>query len=151
MNKKELMESFYEAFSKGDWKTMNSFYADNTTFTDSIFKGLNHEQVTAMWKMLLENNEDMSVEFTIIEDNDDFKVNWIVTYKFGPKRRKVINSVLASFEIENDKIVKHKDEFNFYKWSKQSLGLVGFLFGWTKWFNKKVGVGALEKINSNIK
>ena len=52
-------------------------------------------------------------------------------------------------EIENGTIIKHTDEFNFYKWSKMALGTPGLLLGWTSFFRNKVRKGAYVKLGFN--
>jgi hypothetical protein len=92
----------------------------------------------------------MSIKYTIKEYSENkVKVEWIADYLFSASRRKVRNVIIANMEIENGKIIKHTDEFNFYKWSKMALGTPGLLLGWTSFFRNKVRKGAYEKLGFN--
>lgn len=150
MTKKEIMISFYEAFTNGDFETMNSFYHKDVVFNDEIFHDLNYEQVTSMWKMLLDGNENMSVIFNAVDNEDEFMINWVADYTFGAKKRKVHNDCFSQMEIKDNKIIKHKDSFHFDVWAKQAIGLAGFFFGNAKWFRRKVSKSAIEKLENFI-
>jgi hypothetical protein len=50
----------------------------------------------------------------------------------------VVNKIKAHIRVENGIITEHTDAFDIYKWSRQALGLKGWLFGWTAWFQKKL-------------
>ncbi|ATZ20707.1 nuclear transport factor 2 family protein [Mesoplasma coleopterae] len=148
MEKELVLKEFYEAFTKGNSKKMNSLYDQSIIFNDPIFKDLNNKQVTNMWKSLLSNKKEskFEVSYEIIKENEDIFVRWTATYLFGPKKRKVTNVVDSKMEVVNGKIVKHTDSFNFKKWAKQSIGGPAYIFGNQKWFKNKVSKAALEKI-----
>ena len=55
--------------------------------------------------------------------------NGMLFYTFNQTNRKVHNKISAIFIIENGLIVEHIDEFNLYNWSKQAIGIKGFLLG----------------------
>lgn len=150
MTKKEIMISFYEAFEKGDFKTMNSFYHKDVIFNDEIFQDLDYEHVTMMWKMLLDGNENMNIIFNAVEEENDFMINWVAEYLFGPRKRKVHNDCFSQMEIEDDKIIRHTDSFHFTVWAKQALGFPAYLFGDAKWFRRKVTKSAMEKLTNFI-
>jgi hypothetical protein len=44
-------------------------------------------------------------------------------------------------------IVEHVDRFNFWRWSRQALGLPGLVLGWTPVLRKKVGTTATERLD----
>ncbi|AGY41249.1 Ketosteroid isomerase-related protein [Mesoplasma florum W37] len=93
MEKEIILKDFYDAFTKGDFKKMNSLYDKSIVFNDPIFKDLNHKQVTTMWKSLLSNKKEskFEVSYEFLNENDYLFVRWTATYLFGQKRRKVIN------------------------------------------------------------
>ena len=74
----------------------------------------------------------MKVEETIVT------LQWEAKYTFSKTGRKVHNKIHASVEIQNGKIVKHKDSFNLRRWASQALGLKGALLGGTAFFRKKL-------------
>ena len=51
----------------------------------------------------------------------------------------VHNVIDAAFEFDgNGLIVRHRDRFAFWSWSRQALGAVGWLLGWTPLLRAKV-------------
>lgn len=126
---------------------MQECYADNATFNDPVFINLNSEQAKAMWEMLCLRSKDLKIEYkNITAEGKQATAEWIAHYTFSVSGKKVVNSIKASFLIENGKIIKHTDNFNFYKWSKQAIGIPGVLLGWTNLFKNKVRRGAMESL-----
>lgn len=143
----QLINHFYTCFKDKDYKGMQACYADNATFSDAVFKNLNSAQVRAMWQMLILKGKDMRIEFDqITADEKTGKAHWEAYYTFSATGKKVINKIDASFEFENGKIVKHIDDFNFYTWAKQALGLTGFLLGWTSFLKNKIQTTAITNL-----
>lgn len=150
-NNQQLIEDFYTCFQNKDYKGMQNCYADNATFSDAVFVGLNAKEVKAMWEMLIKNGKDLRIEFKdIASDKHTGKAHWDAYYTFSATGNKVMNRIDAAFEFENGKIVKHTDAFNFYAWAKQSLGLTGLLLGWTSFLKNKVQQNAREKLKQFI-
>lgn len=148
MNANEaLISKFYTAFQNKDVSTMQECYSDQATFSDAAFVDLNAKQVRAMWAMLIKGGKDMRVEFSNVRaEGEVVKAHWDAYYTFSATGRKVLNQIDASFIIENGKIVKHTDHFDFYTWSKQALGLSGLLLGWTSLLKNKVRKQASAKL-----
>ena len=148
MNANEaLITKFYTAFQNKDASTMQECYSDQATFSDAAFVGLNAKEVRAMWAMLIKGGKDMRVEFSNVRaDERGATAHWDAYYIFSATGRKVLNQIDASFIIENGKIVKHTDHFDFYTWSKQALGLPGLLLGWTSFLKNKVRKQASAKL-----
>lgn len=148
MNDNEaLITKFYTAFQNKDVSKMQECYSDQATFSDAIFRNLNATEVRAMWSMLIKSGKDMRVEFSHVRTEEHgAKAHWDAYYTFSATGRKVLNKVDASFIIENGKIVKHIDQFDFYTWSKQAMGLAGFLLGWTSFLKNKVRKQASAKL-----
>lgn len=146
----ELIHQFYTSFTKGDYSAMQNAYAEDATFSDAVFCNLNSIEVSAMWQMLLTRSKDLEVVFSKIKEEEEGKVTayWEARYTFTATHKKVINKVWASFEIEEGKIKKHTDNFNFYQWAKQAFGAGGFLLGFTGFFKAKVQQTAMLKLKS---
>lgn len=140
MNTNEnLIHHFYTCFKNKDVKGMQDCYADTATFNDAVFTDLNAVQVRSMWAMLIKSGKDMQLEFSNIKANEhEGKAEWIATYTFSATGNKVENRIKASFILENGKITNHHDDFNFYRWAKQALGLPGLLLGWTPFLRNKI-------------
>ncbi|MCA0444962.1 MAG: nuclear transport factor 2 family protein [Bacteroidetes bacterium] len=142
-----LARIFYTAFQNRDWKTMQACYHDKATFSDPAFPDLNSTEVKAMWKMLVTRGKDLTIKFEIISESEDkATVKWIADYTFSRSGRKVNNIIVARMEFLDGKILKHTDQFSFYRWSRQALGLTGLLLGWTPFLQKKVQSNARQQL-----
>ncbi|MBC8985472.1 nuclear transport factor 2 family protein [Pedobacter sp. N36a] len=147
----ELITKFYTAFKNKDVAGMQECYSDQATFSDPVFTDLNAVQVRAMWAMLIKSGKDMRVEFSAVKATENgATAHWDAHYTFSATGRKVWNQIDAQFIIENGKIIQHRDQFDFYTWSKQSLGLIGRLLGWTSFLRNKVKKQASDKLTAYI-
>ncbi|RTY95002.1 nuclear transport factor 2 family protein [Flavobacterium sp. GT3R68] len=141
MNTNEaLITRFYTAFSNFDAETMAKCYHPSMEFQDPAFGNLKGKEVQDMWRMLiLRSKGELKIEFFDVTANDKTgSANWIATYNFSKTNRKVVNIIHAEFEFEDGLIRKHKDAFNVWKWTRQALGLPGYLLGWTPFLQKKI-------------
>jgi hypothetical protein len=150
MNSNEqLIRYFYSSFQNRDAKAMQECYADHASFSDPVFIGLNAEQVRAMWAMLLKSGKDMRIEFKNIRSSEKGgTVDWDAYYTFSATGKKVLNRIKASFIIENNKIISHTDQFSFYNWARQALGLTGLLWGWTAFLKNKIRGKARKNLDN---
>lgn len=135
----ETIKSFYEAFSAGDAEKMVSCYHDDIVFQDPAFGELKGERAKNMWRMLLGRSSDLKITFKEIHSTEESgSAKWQAIYSYGAKNRGVVNNVAAQFEFRDGKIVKHTDDFNLWKWSKQALGASGYLLGWSGFMKNKI-------------
>jgi hypothetical protein len=58
-------------------------------------------------------------------------------------KTKVVNRISAQFYFQDGLIIRHTDDFDIWKWSKQALGLTGYLFGWTGFMQNKIHTNAI--------
>jgi ketosteroid isomerase-like protein len=138
-NNEELIQTFYDAFARLDYETMQKCYAEDPIFNDSVFGILQGDEVKAMWEMLCKNAKDLTIQVEKIEVDGEYGTcNWTALYTFSQTGKKVINHVKAHMRIENGKITEHTDEFDIYKWSRQALGLPGILLGWSGYIKNKI-------------
>ena len=135
----DLIHRFYTAFQQKDYKTMQECYSDKAVFNDEVFVNLNAMEVRAMWEMLIKQGKDLQLEYSnVTADQQSGTAEWVATYTFSKTGRKVVNRIKARFTFEDGKILTHTDHFNFWRWSRQALGLPGLLLGWTTFLQKKV-------------
>lgn len=135
----QLINTFYSAFQRKDYGTMQSCYADEATFTDAVFIGLDAQEVRAMWEMLCKNGKDLTLTYeNIKESQNKVTADWQAVYTFSKTGNRVKNRIKAEFIIENGRIVSHKDQFNLYTWARQAFGATGWLIGWTDVFRAKI-------------
>ena len=139
---------FYTAFKDADAEQMCQCYHPNIKFQDPVFGILKGKDVCQMWKMLLENSKgNLKIDFSEIKADQYLgSARWIATYNFSRTNRKVVNIIQSEFYFQEGLIVKQIDHFDLWKWSKQAFGILGFLFGWTGYFQKKIQDSALESL-----
>ncbi len=132
MGHAELIETFYQAFARGDAAAMVACYAPNVVFQDPAFGQLHGARAAAMWTMLCGQAKDLVVRHRDIHiDGDRGTAHWDADYVFSKTGRQVHNSIDASFRFADGKIVEHTDDFSMWKWSRQALGPAGWVLGWT--------------------
>lgn len=145
----QLIEGFYKAFNDGDGKAMAACYASDVVFSDPVFPDLRGDRAGAMWQMLTEGPGEVRVELLEHEADDaSGSAHWKAHYTFSETGRPVTNDIHARFKFKDGLIVEHKDDFDFYAWSRQALGPVGLLLGWTpivKSTVRKKAAGLLAK------
>lgn len=147
MENQQIIQKFYEAFSNKDYATMGGLYHPDTIFTDEAFVNLNASQVADMWEMLIKNGKDLKVTFSDISATQNTgKAHWDAYYTFSKTRNKVHNSIDATFEFKDGLIFRHRDKFDFHRWSRQALGFVGLLLGWTSFLQNKVSQTAMQQL-----
>lgn len=146
----EVIERFYRAFQQRDSVAMAACYHRRATFSDPVFE-LAGENIGAMWTMLLERGKDLRVEFDEVHAHDDHgSAHWQAWYTFSGTGRAVHNDIRAEFVFSEGLIVRHMDRFDFWRWSRQALGLPGFLLGWTSALHNKVRRQAQERLEGYI-
>ena len=145
----EIISQFYSAFEKHDVEGMNGLYHEKVIFNDHGFKNLNHQEVTSMWAMLLERSKgELKVEHhSVLGDEKLAQCTWEATYNFSKTNRPVHNIIHATMEFEEGKIIKHTDDFNFWRWSSMALGLPGKLLGWSSFLKHKVQKMARQSLD----
>lgn len=136
-----LIEKFYRAFDKLDAETMIDCYHEQIVFEDPAFGVLEGNRAKNMWRMLCKSQEEE--DFTVISsdiecDKSKGIAHWEAHYIFTNSGRRVHNKIDAKFEFKDGKIIKHVDDFDLYEWSKQALGVNGYLIGWTGFFKRKL-------------
>lgn len=128
----ELIDRFYAAFARRDGAAMAACYAPDATFSDPVFTDLSGREPGAMWQMLTERSDDLSV--AVVERaaaNGSGSATWVARYTFGQTGRPVVNRVRSTFRFAGGLIADQRDDFDLYRWSRQALGPVGVLLGWT--------------------
>src|SRR4051812_5121704 len=131
----QLIHNFYTSFQNKEYKGMQACYSDRVIFSDDVFKSLNHQEVCAMWHMLLTSSSDLALIFDhVTSGGRTGSCQWTALYTFTLTQRKVTNHIYTNFKFENNKIVAHTDAFDFWRWSRQAFGLTGLLLGWTPYF-----------------
>jgi hypothetical protein len=131
---------FYTALGNSDATKMCECYHPKIQFSDPAFGLLKEEQVFQMWKMLTERSKgNLTIDFSEVKANEHLGTAfWVAKYNFSQTNRKIVNTISAKFQFKDGLIIKHTDDFDLWKWSKQALGIKGLLLGWTGFMQKKI-------------
>ena len=126
-----LIETFYTAFQKRDAEGMVACYHPDVRFSDPVFHELQGARAGAMWRMLCARAKDLEVEFRDVRADDRTgSAHWEARYLYSATGRNVHNVIDAKFEFRDDKIVRHADTFDLWRWAGMALGAKGKLLGW---------------------
>ena len=135
----QALRDFYAAFDRRDGEAMAALYAPDATFSDPVFPGLRDGEPADMWRMLTGRSADLRVELPECRADDTTgSARWVATYTFGATGRPVVNDVRSTFAFRDGKVVAQTDDFDFWRWSRQALGLPGLLLGWSPLLRGKV-------------
>jgi ketosteroid isomerase-like protein len=147
---KALIEQFYTSFARRDYAGMIACYSPQVEFSDPIFQ-LKGKAAWAMWNMLCESGKDLAITFKDVAANENSgKAHWEASYTFSATGRRVHNILDAEFQFENGKIMRHHDQFNFWRWASQALGPAGIFLGWTPMIQNRVKETARNNLNKFI-
>lgn len=118
---------------------MASVYTEGARFSDPVFPDLRGDEVGGMWRMLCLRGDDLQLTFDHIQADDGAgSARWEARYTFRATGRVVTNRVRSRFELADGRVTRQVDRFPFYAWSRQALGLPGWLLGWTPLLRAKV-------------
>lgn len=124
---------------------MTALYAPEATFSDPVFPALHGSDIGAMWSMLLGRAKEFDVQLDhLAVTESSARAQWTATYLFG--RRPVTNRVTSDFHTESGRIRTQKDAFSFWKWSRQALGPLGWIAGWTAFLRARVRKDAARRL-----
>jgi hypothetical protein len=127
---------------------MQNCYSEHPVFNDPAFGIIEGDEVKAMWEMLCKSAKDFSLTYGNIQllDEEYATCNWTAVYTFSKTGRKVVNHIKAYMRIQNGEITEHTDFFKFWNWSRQALGITGWLLGWSNFLKRKVRLNALRSL-----
>ncbi len=136
---KALITRFYSAFAARDGAMMTQCYHPDARFSDPGFVDLRGPEVSAMWRMLTSRAKDLQLTFSDVAATDSGgSAKWIAHYTFSATGRAVENRISAAFVFKDGLIIEHHDLFDFWRWSRQALGPIGAVLGWSGFLRRKV-------------
>ena len=130
MSNREIVEKFLSCYHNHDYRGMQSYLDEKIQFSDYAFD-INGEKVNAMWHWFCipykPREKPIEVpEFEVIETKGDTVIaKYRVNYLYGKGKRPVDYYIKAHFTIQNDRIIKHHDEFfsiSEYEFAKMAFG-----------------------------
>jgi len=135
---RQTIEALYAAFARLDADGMAACYARDAQFDDEVFSLRGEREVTGMWRMLCEAVREQGRDVWQLQWQDvqaegaTGRAHWDAHYRFSATGRLVHNTIDAEFQFDKQgRIVRHRDRFDFWRWSRQALGAPGVLLGWT--------------------
>lgn len=141
----QTLTRLYTAFAALDADTMASCYSAEASFEDPAFSLKGKRDIAGMWHMLCaatraKNREDWRLEFSDVRaDHGSGHVHWEAHYRFSVSNRPVHNIIEADFSFTPEGLIaSHTDHFDFWRWSRQALGMGGWVLGWAPFFQKQV-------------
>jgi len=141
----QTIARFYTAFAALDADAMARCYSPDVHFDDPGFSLQGIEQVSGMWHMLCaaaqgQGRDDWQLTFKdVLADDQWGRAHWEARYRFRATKRLVHNLVGADFTFTPEGLIDtHRDHFDFWRWSRQALGLGGVMLGWTPFFQKQM-------------
>jgi ketosteroid isomerase-like protein len=134
-----LIERFYSAFQQLDAESMSTCYAPDIRFEDPAFGPLHGREVADMWRMLLSRASDFSLQVDNIKTlGQTATATAIARYSYSATGRFVVNEIQTRFAIRDGLIAEQTDSFDLWRWSRQALGLPGWLLGWTPQMREQI-------------
>ena len=156
MNKNELtITKLYQSFRDFDPDGMASCYHQDIRFEDPAFGVLQGVDVMHMWRMLIHRAKP-NIQITCADvqaDTQNGRAHWEAIYPFSMTGKTVHNKIDATFEFQDNKIIKHTDQFDLHKWAAMAFGWKGKLFGGMGFFQNKIKSTAragLEKWKASL-
>ncbi|MER6948662.1 nuclear transport factor 2 family protein [Nonomuraea sp. NPDC000554] len=146
-----LINDFFDALGRADFAAMERCYHPDVSFSDPIFQEVEgRDRVMAMWRLQLGVREGLRSEYRDVTA-DDFTgtAHRTSRYTFSSTGREVANEVDALFRFDGGLIIRHRDDFDFKRWSRRALGRPhSALFGWTPMWRKTIRDGAARQLDN---
>ena len=148
----QLLTGFYAALARRDGDTMATAYHPDAEFSDPAFPSLRYAHVTSMWRMLCARGTDLELTLRDVQADDrSGRARWEARYTFSASGRKVLNRIQSEFEFKDGKILRQTDRFDFWAWTRQAIGPVGLLLGWSPLVRNKVQAEARRSLDKYMK
>ncbi len=146
---------FYSAFAQLDAETMAACYAPEAQFEDEAFTLQGAREVGGMWRMLCGATKSKPASLAqwqlTVSQITDSSAHWEARYLFSATGRPVLNRIDAQFEFNAQGLItKHRDRFDFWRWSRQALGAPGWLLGWSPFLRHQVRKTAAAKLRQHL-
>ena len=147
------LRRLYAAFARLDGAAMQACYAADATFDDEVFSLRGAPQVGGMWRMLCDATRAQGADVWRLEVGElsdrggHWSVHWEAHYRFSATGRLVHNRIDAQIRCSADGlIVQQRERFDFWRWTRQALGLPGWLLGWTPQLRAKLRARAAANL-----
>jgi len=152
MNEKEkIIHKLYSALQDLDYEGMIKCYHPEATFEDPVFRLGTKNEIAGMWTMLCKRAKKFELKYYDVRVyGKEGEAQITAKYLFSQTDRMVHNQISAHFKFKDGLIIEQVDFFDFWKWSRQALGLTGLLLGWSTFLQNKVRKQADENMQQFI-
>ncbi len=156
MTPEVTIQTFYGAFADLDPARMAHCYAEEVVFNDAVFSLRGRRDVMGMWSMLCDSVRAKGRDdwrLVLVEhaaQGNRGTARWEPHYRFSATGRLVHNIIRATFEFRDGLIVRHDDSFDFYRWSRQAFGPMGWALGWTPLLRNQVRARAAKNLEQYL-
>ena len=146
-----VADAFYQAMAARDFLAMSELYADCFDIHRScLWHARCRKYPRHVAHVVVAQQGYCRQPYDISASDTQAVTRWVAHYSFGKTGRPVKNTILATMEIRDGKIIRHSDDFDMQDWLKQALGWPGVLFGWLPLFRSKVSAGAQAQLAAFI-
>lgn len=154
----QTLHRFYTAFAALDAQAMAECYAPHVVFEDPVFSLEGRPQAAGMWHMLCavtrsRGQDHWKLAFRdVVADAHTGRAHWEAHYQFSATGRLVHNLIDAEFTFDPDGLIaRHRDHFDFWRWSRQALGAPGVFLGWSRFLRTKVQAQARANLDKFLR
>jgi ketosteroid isomerase-like protein len=143
-----LVRRWFDALARLDGEALAACYHPSASFSDPLFPDLRGARVGWRWRLLARGATDMRVSYDILGgDERKALVRWRARWRLAGSGRAVANEVESTFTFWDGRIVRQVDAFDFWRWSRSSLGPAGWLLGWIPALRRAAGRRALQQLD----
>ena len=145
----QTITRLYAALARLDGAAMQACYAPDAEFDDPAFSLRGAAQIGGMWRMLCDTTKAKGRDVWRVEVSQitEHSAHWEAHYRFSATGRIVHNIIDAQIDCGPDGLIRrHRDTFDFWRWSRQALGAPGLLLGWTGFLRRKVRLQAAANL-----
>ncbi|HEY2254748.1 MAG TPA: nuclear transport factor 2 family protein [Variovorax sp.] len=153
MTNEQTIRRLYDAFAQLDADTMASCYAPDARFDDEVFSLRSARHIGGMWRMLCSSTKAKGASVwrlsyrDVQADASGGRAHWDAHYLFSATGRTVDNAIDSHFSFTSEGLIAtQRDEFDFWRWSRQALGAPGLFLGWTPTLRRKVRATATANL-----
>lgn len=130
-----VVDRFFEALRRADVSVIDNCYHPQISYSDPLFEDLRGTRVALRWRMLLTQATSFSLEHSLVfADERKAQVQWTANYLLNGRSVRI--PMLSTLAIWDDLIVRQVDEYDLWKYCRQTHGLTGTLLGGLQFFQK---------------
>ena len=138
-------ERLVAAFARLDGDAMAACHSAIASFQDEAFSLQGQRQIGGMWRTLCSATGERGraawkLDLRRLTDRSAHReAQRKACYRFNASGRLVHKRIDAEFDLDAAGLAqRHRDRFDFWRWSRQALGLPGRLLGSTPFLRNKV-------------